>query len=240
MEPGAAGFCRTGVPEPSAVGAGPGEADRCTAGGEVLGGTGELVSAMREAETGGVVGEGPGVAVRLTSVGESEPVAARRWTTGSVSVESGSEGTAGGAASTRGAPTGVVPLSPGARCTTASATGPTGGAVGAGSVERTARSLSAEGAADPPVSAVPPAAFAPEAMGPAEVRAATGSVRRCTAVAPVRALVRDCGGRDGDAAGTFRTRRPDAGGDTTGAALGPAGTARVGAATAEGPAAATR
>ncbi|MGW1214775.1 hypothetical protein ACWD5F_34650 [Streptomyces sp. NPDC002499] len=237
---GAAGFRRTGVAEPSAVGAGSGDVDRCTEGGEVLGGTAELVSAMREAEIGGVVGAGTGAVVRLTSVGETDPVAARRWTTGSAAVDSGTEGTAGGAGSTRGASTGVVPPSPGARCTTASVTGPTEGTVGAGPAERTARSLSAEGAADPPVSAGPPAAFAPEAVGPAEARGATGSVRRCTAVAPVRALVRDCGGRDGEAAGTFRTRRPDAGGDTTGAALGPAGTARVGAAAAEGPAAAIR
>ncbi|MFJ4787092.1 hypothetical protein [Streptomyces sp. NPDC088794] len=243
---GAAGFCRTGVAEPSAVGAGSGDVDRCTEGGEVLGGTGELVSAMREAEIGGVVGPGLGVVVRLTSVGETDPLATRRWTTGSAAVESGTEGTAGGAGSTRGASTGVMLLSPGARCTTASVTGPTEGIVVAGPAERTARSLSAEVAADPPGSAVRPPpvlldVLAPDAVGPAEARGATGNVRRCTAVELVRALVKDCGVRDGDVAvGTFRTRRPDAGGDTTGAALGPAGTARVGAAAAEGPAAATR
>ncbi|MDH6219241.1 hypothetical protein [Streptomyces pseudovenezuelae] len=228
------------------VGAEPEGADGCCTGGEVRGGTGELASAVaRGGCAGAAVGVGPGLVVRPTSDGEDDPVAVRRWTTGGVSVGPEAEGTTPGASSIRGASTGVEPLSPGARCTTTSATSPTERAVGAEPVERPARSLSAEGAADPPVSAVPPpvppaAAFAPDAAGPAEARGATGNVRRCTAAAPVRALVRDCGGRDGEAAGMFLTRRPDAGGGITGAALGPAGTARVGAATAEGPTAATR
>lgn len=252
MPLGAAGVRCTGV------GAEPEGVDGCRTGGEVRGGTGELASAVAPGGcAGAAVGVGPGVVVRLTSDGEDDPVAARRWTTGGVAVGSEAEGTVG-ASSMRGAPTGVGPLVPGVRWTVTSTAEPTDATVGpAGTVvgvpafgaepaERPARSLSAEAAADPPASAVPPpppvllAAFAPDAAGLAEARGATGSVRRCTAVAPVWALVRDCGGRDGEAAGMFLTRRPDAGGDTTGAALGPAGTARVGAATAEGPTVATR
>jgi hypothetical protein len=55
------------------------------------------------------------------------------------------------------------------------------------------------------------AGASPEPLAGVEVRRDTGSVRRCTAEVPVRALVRDLGGDEEDAAGTGVTRTPGAG-----------------------------